>query len=115
MQVARRSVVLLVMAVLLAGVVAAPALAIGAFGPPVTIDNPTCSFDGFNVDQAQDASGVTHGFSSLYGSDCNTDLVIRYFQGSAAGWTVESTPSGGSWSRWPGTPPAPTCCTLTGP
>jgi hypothetical protein len=54
--------------------------------------------------QAQDAAGVTHGFSSLYGSDCNTGLVIRYFQGTGAGWTVEDTPfrgfvvaTGGRW------------------
>jgi hypothetical protein len=91
MQVARRSV-LLVVAVLLVAALAAPANAIGPFGPPVTIDNPTCEFDAFNVDQAQDASGVTHGFSGLWGSDCNTGFVIRYFQGSGAGWTVEDTP-----------------------
>ena len=58
----------------------------------MTIDNPTCSFEGFHVDQAQDTAGVVHGFSGLWGSDCNTGLVIRYFEGSGAGWTVEDTP-----------------------
>jgi hypothetical protein len=91
MQVARRST-LLVLVVLLLAVLAAPARAIGAFGPPVTIDDPTCEFDAVNVDQAQDASGVTHGFSTLWGSDCNTTFAIRYFQGSGAGWTSEATP-----------------------
>jgi hypothetical protein len=82
----------LIVAVLLAGVMATPARAIGEFGPPVTIDNPTCEFDAFNVDQVQDASGVTHGFSDLWGTDCNSGFVIRYFEGSGAGWTVEDTP-----------------------
>jgi hypothetical protein len=50
--------------------------------------------------QAQDAAGVTHGFSSLYGSDCNTGLVIRYFQGTGAGWTVEDTPFRGFVVGW---------------
>jgi hypothetical protein len=91
MQVIRRPI-LLVLALLLVGVVAAPARAIGTFGPPVTIDNPTCEFDAFNVDQAQDAAGVVHGFSTLWGSDCNTGFAIRYFEGSGAGWAVEDTP-----------------------
>jgi hypothetical protein len=90
-QVARRSA-LLATVLLLAAVTATPARAIGASGPPVSIDNPTCSFDAFNVDQAQDGAGVTHGFSTLWGSDCNTTFVIRYFEGSGAGWTVEDTP-----------------------
>ena len=89
MQVTRRSI-LLFLVVLLAGVMATPARAIGEFGPPVTIDDPPCDFT-FNVDQAQDASGVTHGFSTLWG-DCNQDLAIRYYEGSGAGWTVEATP-----------------------
>jgi hypothetical protein len=83
---------LLLLSLLLVGVVGAPARAVGPFGPPVTIDNPTCAFDAFNVDQAQDASGVTHGFSDLWGSDCNTSFAIRYFERSGAGWAVEATP-----------------------
>jgi hypothetical protein len=88
---ARRWVALLV-GLLLVGVLATPARAIGAFGPPVTIDNPTCEFDAFNVDQAQDASGATHGFSDLWGTGCNESFAIRYFQGSGTSWTVETTP-----------------------
>jgi hypothetical protein len=87
-----RRPVLLFLSLLLVGVMAAPAGAIGAFGPPVTIHNPTCSFDAFNVDQAQDDAGIVHGFSDLWGSDCNTGFLIRYFEGSGAGWTVEDTP-----------------------
>ncbi|MET0912093.1 MAG: AAA family ATPase, partial [Acidimicrobiales bacterium] len=88
---ARRWVALLV-GLLLVGALATPARAIGAFGPPVTIDNPTCEFDAFNVDQAQDASGATHGFSDLWGTGCNESFAIRYFQGSGTSWTVETTP-----------------------
>jgi len=88
---ARRWAALLV-GLLLVGVLATPARAIGAFGPPVTIDNPTCEFDAFNVDQAQDASGATHGFSDLWGTGCNESFAIRYFQGSGTSWTVETTP-----------------------
>ena len=80
------------MALLLLAVVAAPARAIGEFGPPVTIDDPPCEVDSFNVDQAQDASGVTHGFSDQWGSGCNESFAIRYFEGSGTSWTSEATP-----------------------
>ena len=81
-----------VLALLLVTVLAAPARAIGAFGPPVGIDDPTCTFDAFNVDQTQDAAGVTHGFSGLWGSACNANFVIRYFEGSGSTWSVQATP-----------------------
>ena len=57
-----------VLVLLLLGMPAAPARAVGAFGPPVSIDDPACEFDLFNVDQAQDAAGVTHGFTTLVGT-----------------------------------------------
>jgi hypothetical protein len=88
----RRRLLSLVAAVLLLAVAAAPARAIGPFGPPVTIDDPTCEFDAFNVDQVQDAVGVTHGFGDLWGTACNESFAIRYFQGSGSSWTVEATP-----------------------
>ncbi|HJW63782.1 MAG TPA: hypothetical protein VJ849_09795 [Actinomycetes bacterium] len=44
------------------------------------------------MDQVQDASGVTHGFSGLWGSSCNTNFVIRYFEGSGTTWSVQATP-----------------------
>lgn len=81
-----------VLVLLLLGALAAPARAIGAFGPPVSIDDPACEFDLFNVDQAQDASGVTHGFTTLAGTGCNEAFAIRYYQGSGTGWTSEATP-----------------------
>ncbi len=82
----------LVVAVMLVGLVAAPARAIGSFGPPVTISDPPCDFDAWNVDLAQDSAGVAHGFADLWGSACNTSFRIDYFQGSGTSWTREATP-----------------------
>jgi hypothetical protein len=88
-----RRVVSLVAAVLLLGALAVtPAQAIGAFGPPVTIDDPPCAFDAWNVDLARDAGEVAHGFADLLGSDCNPSAQIDYFQGSGTSWTHEATP-----------------------
>ncbi len=79
-------------ALLLVGVLATPARAIGAFGPPVSIDDPPCAFDGFNSDLARDANDVAHGFVDLWGRDCNAGVRIDYFQGSGTTWTREPTP-----------------------
>jgi hypothetical protein len=81
-----------VVAVLLVGVLAMPARAIGAFGPPVTISDPPCEFDGFNADLARGAGEVAHGFVDLWGSNCNAGFVIDYVEGSGATWTREATP-----------------------
>jgi hypothetical protein len=81
----------LVMAVLLVGALAAPARAIGSFGPPVNIWDPVCVFDAFNVDLARDTSEVAHGFADLWGCP-NSDFRIHYFEGSGTTWTLESTP-----------------------
>jgi hypothetical protein len=77
----------LVAAVLLLAALAAPARAIGPFGPPVTISDPPCEFDAFNVDLARDTSEVAHGFVDLWGTDCNADFGIEYFEGSGTTWT----------------------------
>lgn len=82
----------LVAALLLVGVLATPARAIGSFGPPVSVDDPPCDFDGFNVDLARDTSEVAHGFADLWGSDCNAGVQIDYFEGSGTTWTREATP-----------------------
>jgi hypothetical protein len=82
----------LVVAVLVAGALAAPARAIGSFGAPVTVTDPPCEFDAYNVDLAQDTAGVAHGFADLWGSACNTTFRIDYFQGAGASWTREATP-----------------------
>jgi hypothetical protein len=82
----------LVAASLLVAVLATPARAIGSFGPPVTIDDPPCAFDGFNTDLARDTGEVAHGFTDLWGSNCNTGIRIDYFQGSGTTWTREATP-----------------------
>jgi hypothetical protein len=81
------------MLVLLALVsLAAPAHAIGAFGPPVTVYDPPCEFDAFNADAAQDVTGVAHGFTNLWGGTGCENPVIRYFEGSGPSWTQEATP-----------------------
>ena len=82
----------LVAAVLLLAALAAPARAIDPFGPPVTISDPPCEFDAFNVDLARDTSEVAHGFVDLWGTDCNADFGIDYFEGSGTTWTREATP-----------------------
>jgi hypothetical protein len=81
-----------VLVLLLLGGLAAPARAIGAFGPPVSIDDPACEFGLFNVDQVQDASGVVHGFTTLADTGCNGSFAIRYYQGSGGTWSPETTP-----------------------
>jgi hypothetical protein len=87
---ARRGL-LLVAVVLLLGALAAPARAIGAFGPPVSIWDPACDFDAFNVELVQDTSEVAHGFAGLWG--CPTpDFRIDYFEGSGTTWTRQATP-----------------------
>jgi hypothetical protein len=81
----------LVAAVLLVGALAVPARAIGSFGPPVSIWDPVCDFDAFNVDLVRDTSEVAHGFADLWG--CPTpDFRIDYFEGSGATWTRQATP-----------------------
>jgi hypothetical protein len=88
----RRRWIPFVLVLLLAGVLAVPARAIGAFGPPVSIDDPSCEFGLYNVDQVQDASGVVHGFTTLADSGCNQSFAIRYYQGSGGAWSLETTP-----------------------
>jgi hypothetical protein len=79
-----------IMALLVLVFVAAPAHAIGVFGPPVTVYDPPCEFENFDTDAAQDSSGVAHGFTGLW---CNEPVpVIHYFQGSGSSWTQEVTP-----------------------
>jgi hypothetical protein len=87
-----RRVLSLVAAVLLLGALAAPARAIGAFGPPVTISDPPCEFDAWNVDLARDTSEVAHGFADLWGTGCNEGIAIQYFEGSGTTWTRQATP-----------------------
>jgi hypothetical protein len=81
----------LVVAALLVGALAAPARAIGSFGPPVNIWDPVCNFEAFNVDLARDTSEVAHGFADLWGCP-NDDFRIHYFEGSGTTWTLQATP-----------------------
>jgi hypothetical protein len=78
-------------AILLVGALAAPARAIGSFGPPVNIWDPVCVFDAFNVDLASDTNEVVHGFADLWGCP-NSDFRIHYFEGSGTTWTLQATP-----------------------
>jgi hypothetical protein len=81
----------LAVAFLLVGALAAPARAIGSFGPPVSIWDPVCDFDAFNVDLARDTSEVAHGYADLWGCP-NSDFRIHYFEGSGTTWTRQATP-----------------------
>jgi hypothetical protein len=87
---ARRTVLLLLSA-LLVGLMAAPAHAIGAFGPPVEILNPGCSFGFATGDVAQDADENAHGFVQFQGGAC-VNQVIHYFEGSGGTWTRQQSP-----------------------
>jgi hypothetical protein len=71
---------------------AAPARAIGEFGPPVGVYDPPCSFEAFSVDAAQDTAGVAHGFAQLPFGTCGNNPPIHYFEGTGATWTQETTP-----------------------
>lgn len=85
-----------IMAIVLLAVSATPARAIEAFGPPVSVYDPPCSFDSFSVDAAQDSSGIAHGFAQLSGGSCGDNPPIHYFQGTGTTWIQESTPYRGS-------------------
>jgi hypothetical protein len=89
---ARRMRLVPVLALLVLVATAAPAPAIGAFGPPVTVYDPPCQFDAFDVDVAQDTAGVAHGFVNLWGGSGCDDPAIRYFEGSGSTWSQEATP-----------------------
>ena len=81
----------LVAAVLLVGALAVPARAIGSLGRRISIWDPVCDFDAFNVDLVRDTSEVAHGFADLWG--CPTpDFRIDYFEGSGTTWTRQATP-----------------------
>jgi hypothetical protein len=88
----RRFRLVAIVVLALVALAAAPARAIGSFGPPVGVYDPPCSFDDFSVDAAQDTAGIAHGFARLGGGGCGNDPSIRYFEGSGGTWTVETTP-----------------------
>ena len=85
-----------IMAIVLLALSATPAGAIAAFGPPVSVYDPPCSFDSFSVDAAQDSNGIAHGFAQLSGGSCGNDPPIHYFQGTGTTWTQETTPYRGT-------------------
>jgi hypothetical protein len=88
----RLSRIVSIVAVVVLVLSATPARAIGSFGPPVGVYDPPCSFDSFNVDAAQDTSGIAHGFAQLQFGSCGDDPPIHYFEGTGATWTQETTP-----------------------
>ena len=92
----RRFRLVLLMVVVLLVLSAAPAQAIGAFGPPVGVYDPPCSFHAFSVDAAQDTSGIAHGFAQLPFGTCGNNPPIHYFEGIDGTWTQETTPYRGS-------------------
>jgi hypothetical protein len=80
----RRLWLALVSAVLLAGVMAAPARA--AIGP-VTVVQVGCDFEEVTADAVVTAGGLTRGFVSFHGGTCAAVGAIWYFQGSGGTWT----------------------------
>jgi hypothetical protein len=82
------AVVLLSLAMLLAA--AMPALAVGTFGPPVTVVPSPCPFVSSDADAALGSDGLTRGFATYNGSGC--DFEIWYFQGSGSSWTRQLSP-----------------------
>jgi hypothetical protein len=92
----RLSRIVSIVAVVVLVLSAAPARAIGSFGPPVGVYDPPCSFESFTVDAAQDTSGIAHGFAQLPFGTCGNDPPIHYFEGTGATWTQETTPYHGS-------------------
>ena len=87
---AHRFVPVLVAALLIC-LAAAPAGAIGTFGPPVEVVDPPCAFDVVTGDVAQDASEDAHGFVEFEGDTC-VNQVIHYFEGSGGTWTRQQSP-----------------------
>jgi hypothetical protein len=84
-------VVLLPLATLLA--TAAPAAAVGPFGPVVTVVNAPCpDFEGVSGDSVVGSDGTIRGFVSFIGGSCGFDPEIIYFEGSGSTWTAVTSP-----------------------
>jgi hypothetical protein len=78
---------------LAAGLLApAPALAVGAFGPPVTVIDPHCPEAFVHADAAGGADGKVYGFARFTGHGCATSSNLWYFEGSGSSWTSTITP-----------------------
>jgi hypothetical protein len=92
----RLSRIVSIVAVVVLVLSAAPARAIGSFGPPVGVYDPPCSFEAFSVDAAQDTAGIAHGFAQLPFGTCGNNPPIHYFEGTGGTWTQETTPYHGS-------------------
>jgi len=72
--------------------VAAPARAVGAFGPAVTVVDLGCASGDYSVAKASvNADGVTRGWAVTVGASCGDDR-IWYFQGAGGSWTRQRSP-----------------------
>jgi len=78
-------------AVLCAALVApaAPASAADAYEPRTTVLQAHCDVDVANADAVAGPDGLTRGFISYRGDDCNQR--IRWFSGSGSSWTTART------------------------
>src|SRR5919106_5184109 len=87
-------VVLVLAALAVTLLAAAPAQAVTAFGPVVTVlPAPAgCTIDHVDGDaEISPFNGVIRGFANLSGDGCGED-TIWFFGGRGASWTVQRTP-----------------------
>jgi hypothetical protein len=82
----------LLLAALAVAALAAPARAVGAFGPAVTVADLGCAGGDYSTAKASvNADGVTRGWAVTVGASCGDDR-IWYFQGAGRSWTRERSP-----------------------
>jgi hypothetical protein len=92
---ARRIGIVLLVALAVA-MVAAPARAVGAFGPAATVVDIGCTGNGSGgAKAALGGDGVVRGWAESTGPSCGDDR-IWYFQGAGRSWTRERSPYRGA-------------------
>jgi len=67
----------------------APAGAADAYGPRVEVLQAHCEVDFAHADAVAGSDGLTRGFISYFGTDCNQR--IRWFEGSGSSWDTART------------------------
>jgi hypothetical protein len=68
---------------------AVPAGAADTYGPRIEVLQAHCEPDAVHADAVAGIDGLTRGFSSYFGDDCNQR--IRWFEGAASSWTTART------------------------
>jgi hypothetical protein len=88
---ARRLGIVLLAALAMAAM-AAPARAVGPFGPAVTVVDLGCNGTDFNVSKAAlGGDGIVRGWTVANGAGCGDDRVW-FYQGAGRSWTRERSP-----------------------